>query len=134
MAYLKGNTVVDGALYVEGDIIYNNIRPDENGATITYKKDQQGIVEGRHLRGADSNTGGLIDSSIIETKPNNSNDVEVKFTWDNSVNQSPVNKITIKNSIDKLYVEDAALKAMNNSSTEVSDFNKYADTITSWSY
>ena len=141
MAYIRGNTVVDGTLFVEGDIVYNSIRPDENGATPAYKKQGQGTVTGRHLKSADGTSGGLNDSSIIETKPN-STDVNFKLTWDNT-NQNPVEKITIQNSIKTLFVyenvaddglsTDLLAKAGNNTVSS-NDFNTLADTITSWSY
>lgn len=135
MSYLRGNSVVDGNLYVEGDLLVRDVRPAENGKVVAFKDENNALIPGRHVRSESGDTGSLIDSSIVETKPENSSNVEFFFTWDNTINNpNPVSKITIKNSIDKLYVEDAALKAMNNSSTEVSDFNKYADTITSWSY
>jgi len=133
MSYLRGNSVVDGNLYVEGDLLVRDVRPAENGKVVAFKDVNQALISGRHVRNESGTTGALIDSSIVETKPNDT-DVEFKLTWDNRNQPTLVNKITIKNPIDKLYVEDVALKAMDKNSSEVSDFNKYADTITSWSY
>jgi len=139
MSYLRGNSVVDGNLYVEGDLLVRDVRPAENGKVVAFKDVNQALISGRHVRNESGTTGALIDSSIVETKPNDT-DVEFKLTWDNrNQNPNPVGKVLINNQVSTLYVLDGAsdtatsLKAYHESS-EVSDFNKYADTITSWSY
>lgn len=144
MAYLRGNSVVDGDLYIEGDILVRAVRPDENGAVFTLKGENQGTVKGRHLRCDSGTNGTLIDSSLIETKPGiTDNNVELRFTWDNN---SDVDSVTIRNSISTLYVTENIgnnglsedLKAYDDSLTPVEISNSnialYADKIKTWSY
>lgn len=66
MAYLRGNTVVDGNLFVEGSITYAGARPDIVDSTAVFKASNMGMVDGRHLECEDSSTGSLTDSSIRE--------------------------------------------------------------------
>lgn len=152
MAYLRGNSVVDGDLYVEGDILVRAVRPEENGAVFTLKGENQGTVRGRHLRCDSGTNGTLIDSSLIETRPGiTDNKVELRFTWNNDSN---VDSVTISNFISTLYITENIdsntglsndLKAMNMSKDPVtgtpivdeisiSDIDKYADKITTWRY
>ena len=66
MAYLRGNTVVDGNLFVEGSITYAGARPDMVDSTAVYKQSRNGLVAGRHLRCESNENGSLVDSSIRE--------------------------------------------------------------------
>jgi hypothetical protein len=133
MAYLRGNSVVDGNLYVEGDLLVRGIKPAENGRVAAVIDENQGLVKGRHFRSKSGETGDLIDSAILETRPQTTpsqpedtpvplNEVEFQFTWDNTSTPNDVDKITIINSVSKFYITENIdsntglsndLKAMN---------------------
>ena len=165
MAYLRGNSVVDGNLYVEGDLLVRDIKPAENGRVVAVIDENQGLLKGRHFRSESGEAGHLIDSAIMETRPQTTpsqpgdipvplNEVQFQFTWDNTPSPNDVNKITIKNSVSKLYITEDIdnntglsndLKAMNMSidpvtgtpvmeEITISDIEKYADKITTWRY
>ena len=81
MSYLRGNTVVDGNLYVEGVLTYSGQRPDINGAITTYKDEGHGVISGRHLLSKNGEDGALQDSVVIErqtTIENEGTDVSSK--------------------------------------------------------
>ena len=165
MAYLRGNSVVDGNLYVEGDLLVRDIKPAENGRVAAVIDENQGLLKGRHFRSESGETGHLIDSAILETRPQTTpsqpgdtpvplNEVVFQFTWDNTPTPNDINKITIKNSVSKLYITENIdsntglsndLKAMKISidpvtntpiidEIAISDIDKRADEITTWRY
>ena len=94
MAYLRGNTVIDGNLYVEGSLTYSGARPDMVDATAVYKQTLNGEVAGRHLKCENAEYGSLIDSSIRENTSNEgvSNGITnygVNFYFDFNNNNTP---------------------------------------------
>ena len=148
MSYLRGNSVVDGSLYVEGDLFVRDVRPAENGKVVAFKDINQALIPGMHVRNKDGSTGSLIDSSIVETRPKieNSddykNETEFLFTWENTDDPTYLSKIIIKNSIKTIYVDENVTDGLStdllakagNSTVSSDNFNTLADTITSWSY
>ena len=127
MAYLRGNTVIDGDLSVQGDILYHSIRPDENGATVTYKAQNMGITEGRLLISRDGGTGALVDSAFIETHNNKEVTVTPNFS-NNSTSDIPT-KIIFPYDMSKLTVLSAEFGP-----TYGSGLPELPENIVSWDY
>lgn len=93
MAYLRGNTVIDGNLFVEGSITYSGVRPDITDSVSTYKGDEQGMVHGRILKCGEPSTGILVDSSLRENVTTYGDEINnqktVDFYFDLNSNQNP---------------------------------------------
>jgi len=151
MSYLRGNSVVDGNLYVEGDLLVRDIRPAETGAVVAYKQSGHGTNVGRHLRVEAENTGALIDSSIIENIDSNEVNIYVDQDFNDTAgfdigNPTDINKFTVNYPIEKLWVIDKDKE--NNTgygqlmpiteeisgSTEHYDAAQFPEKITSWGY
>jgi len=67
MAYLKGGTVVDGSLYIEGDLKVKGVSEGEEGLKYTYINDLEITGEKQYLSVFENNDGKLNKSVLSQS-------------------------------------------------------------------
>ena len=132
MAYLRGGTVVDGPLYVEGDVKVKRVVIRDGEGYFPYVVDGSGNNPDVLVK-FNGTSGDLADSNIKQEYINNSNNKDVKITLtsgNNNIVDSTSNFIIDLNNnnqllIDvdpvKVKVQTGSFKAYDSSNTEVSN-------------
>ena len=148
MAYLRGNSVVDGNLYVEGALLVKEVRPEgDEGAILAKIGGTEGQVVGRHLRIEDTDVGTLNDSSIVETVVETTVDNDTTVTANIFVDRrndagfgnnyppasSDVDELIINYPVERTYIVKKALTPVMPQEGNFDAVNNPGK-IVSWSY
>ena len=137
MAYLRGNSVVDGNLYVEGDLFVKTARM-EGESVIAYKAEGNGTETGRHVMSGGDEDGSLIDSVVLEQIDSVNSKVNVLLDTRNSNTREGLSNIlelkVADFPISRLKVYDVELTPKMKS--EYTDYpaGSYPEFIEKWEY